>query len=337
MLRVLSLAAALVSAAAWPTFDEFVSQYGKVYATPEVRAARAEVYAANVARIEEWNAGGHSSTSAVNHFADLSYDEWRSQTFRGKKPARATSRTSQVSRELEAVISAGLPAAVNWTAAGAVTPVKDQGQCGSCWAFATVVAVEGAHAVATKNLLSLSEQQIVSCDLNTGDGNDGCNGGDQLPALMWIAKKTQGLCTEAAWPYKSGDGLNGKCSQTCTGAGATPIKTGTEVAPGNETALMAAIAMQPISLSVDASANFWQFYSGGVVTEACKCANDNCLDHGVGGVGYGTTSAGVDYWIVKNSWGGDWGEAGYIRLARGAAYNPHGQCGVQIDNQYAVV
>jgi C1A family cysteine protease len=114
-------------------------RFGKVYATPEERAAKAAVYAANVAEIEAWNAGGHSFTKGVNHFADLTYDEWRAQTFRsGKRPGRSgPARAAVVPPEHEALIRAGLPASVNWTAHGAVTPVKNQGQCGSCWAFAT--------------------------------------------------------------------------------------------------------------------------------------------------------------------------------------------------------
>lgn len=195
------------------------------------------------------------------------------------------------------------------------------------------MATEGAHFIQNGTLLSLSEQQIVSCDYKNGDGNDGCNGGEQIVALDWLAKQP-GQCTETAYPYKSGNGNTLKCITGC--APAVKIAKGVELAPKNETLLMAAIAMVPLSLSVDASANFWQFYSGGVVTEACKCDNDNCLDHGVGGVGYSTDSQGRDYWIVKNSWGTDWGMSGYILLQRGADFNPYGQCGVQIDNAYAV-
>ncbi len=285
-------------------------------------------------------------------------------------------------------------------------PTNPPSPLSSCWAFATTAAVEGAHAVATngKGLLSLSEEQIVSCD--KADGNDGCNGGDQLPALQWLAKQPAGQCSEASYPYTSGGGATGKCKTACTGV--VKITSGVEVQKHNETALQVAIANSPLSLSVDASNDaVWQSYSGGIVTEKCStCKDASCLDHGVTGVGYGTDAAGVDYWIVKNSWsasvrGGlcvcvhvcvcvcvcvcgrvalrvrpavasraarrrrgfslrhhlatsrppmrclsppprhppvrQWGENGYIRLGRGTAFNPYGQCGVQIDNQYATV
>ena len=184
-----------------------------------------------------------------------------------------------------------------------------------------------------KGLLSLSEEQIVSCD--KADGNDGCNGGDQLPALLWLAKQPNGQvrakrwggrwqsmfsrvvcitrltslptlapslqCSEESYPYTSGGGNTGKCKTACTGV--VKITTGTEVQKHNETALQVAIANSPLSLSVDASNDaVWQSYSGGVVTEKCStCKDASCLDHGVTGVGYGT-DAGVDYWLIKNSW-----------------------------------
>ena len=211
--------------------------------------------------------------------------------------------------------------------------VKDQAQCGSCWAFATVGAVEGAWATAGNALTSLSEQQIVSCDKK--GGNAGCNGGEQITAMDWIAKDTKGLCTEKDYPYTSGGGKDGKCETTCTPAVA--IKKGVELPARNESTLMAAIAMTPLSLSVDASQDkIWQSYAGGVVTESCPCNKDNCLDHGVTAVGYGT-SGKDDYYLVKNSWGTDWGMAGYILLGRGTQYGPGGQCGVLIDNAYVVV
>jgi len=234
---------------------------------------------------------------------------------------------------------AALPASVNWTAGAgpkgirADVGVKDQAQCGSCWAFATVGAVEGAWATAGNALTSLSEQQIVSCDKK--GGNAGCNGGEQITAMDWIAKDTKGLCTEAAYPYTSGTGKDGKCETTCTPAVA--IKKGVELPARNESVLMGAIAMTPLSLSVDASDDkIWQSYAGGVVTESCPCNKDSCLDHGVTAIGYGTSGTN-DFYLIKNSWGTDWGMSGYILLGRGPKYGPGGQCGVIIDNAYVTV
>jgi hypothetical protein len=332
------------TAAAAAAFDAWAAAHGKTY-SPEERALRAAVFARNYADIVAHNAGGHTWTKAVNKWSDLTGPEWRAQVLAGGKAGRRASAgagagavpppdaDAQLASLLARLPSSAIPASVNWTAAGAVTPVKDQGQCGSCWAFATVGAIEGAYAVANGTLLSLSEQQVVSCD--RANGNDGCNGGEQITALDWVAKQP-GICSEAGYPYTSGGGKTGSCRAGCTPV--VKIAKGVELAARNETLLMAAIAASPLSLSVDASNDaIWQSYSGGVVTSACKCDGDACLDHGVTGVGYGVDASGGAYWTIKNSWGTDWGEAGYIRLGRGAAYGPGGQCGVQIDNAYAVI
>jgi C1A family cysteine protease len=150
--------------------------------------------------------------------------------------------------------------------------------------------------------------------------------------MQWLVKEP-GQCSEADYPYTSGAaGKDGKCEKTCKPVVA--ITQAVELPPKNQTILEIAIAQQPLSLSVDASADWWQSYSGGVVTRACKCDNDACLDHGVGGVGYGTDSSAGDFWLVRNSWGADWGAKGYIQLGRGAQYGPAGQCGVIFDNAY---
>lgn len=145
-----------------------------------------------------------------------------------------------------------------------------QTRAGSCWAFASIVAAEGAHFIysGNKSLVSLSEEQLVSCD--KADGNAGCNGGDQLPALQWLVKEG-GSCTEKDYPYTSGNGATGKCKKTCTPA--VTFSSATEVAAGSEAALLEAIYTTPLSLSVDASSNGWQLYSGGVYTASCKCTS----------------------------------------------------------------
>ena len=236
---------------------------------------REAIYANNVATIKAHNAGDASWWMGVNQFADLTVDEFRVATgqFKSKKSKAARLPTVGVANTEEliaALPNAELPAAVDWRdVKGMVNAVKDQGQCGSCWAFATAFAVESAHALRTNgtDLLSLSEQQIVSCDKN----EDGCNGGDQLPALQWLAT-TKGLCLEKDYPYTSGGGADGTCKTSCTPA--VTVTGGVEVVAKNETALEAALATLPISLSVDASSNGWQLYAGGVYT--ARCARAHC-------------------------------------------------------------
>lgn len=330
MLRIVSLAAAAALAhAATMTFSEFKVKFNRAYANSTEEAYRARVFAETAAEIEAHNSKGTETYRlGINQFSDMTHEEFKATMLsRRGPPARAPASAeaaAAVAKRL-AKISAP-PASVDWRDEGAVTPVKNQGQCGSCWAFSTTFAVEGANKVNGGALISLSEQQLVSCDKT----NAACNGGLQTDAIDWLAANG-GSCTEASYPYTSGGGAVAACKKTCTPA--VDVKGWIEVDRNNETALLTALALQPIALAVDASPRFWQSYAGGVVTSACKCTTLSCLDHAVGGVGYGTTSTGQDYYTVKNSWGESWGEAGYIRLGRGSQFGPAGQCGVQIDSQ----
>jgi C1A family cysteine protease len=221
-----------------------------------------------------------------------------------------------------------LPAEIDWVAEGAVTGVKNQGQCGSCWSFSTTGAVEGAWFLAGHPLTSLSEQQLVDC--STAQGNQGCNGGMMDQAFEYIIQNG-GICAETAYPYTA---TQGTCASTnCSSV--AHISSYTDVQPNNETALMIAVSQQPVSVAVEADGLDWQFYMGGIVTDSCGTN----LDHGVLVVGYGTSYTGQpqDYWKVKNSWGSSWGEQGYIRLGRGSKFAPHGECGILMDPSYPVV
>ena len=216
---------------------------------------------------------------------------------------------------------AGAPADdVDWTTKNAVTPVKNQQRCGSCWAFSTTGSVEGAYAIASGTLTSLSEQDLVSCDHN---GDQGCNGGLMDNAFKWI--ESNGLCTEDDYPYTSGSGITGTCKTTCKPA--VTITGFTDVPQQDETALQSALAQQPVSVAIEADKSAFQLYKSGVLDSA-SCGTK--LDHGVLAVGYGTDSAsGKDYWKVKNSWGATWGESGYIRMVRGK-----NMCGIAMSASY---
>ncbi|KAF3948663.1 hypothetical protein CMV_025366 [Castanea mollissima] len=197
-----------------------------------------------------------------------------------------------------------LPESVDWREKGAVVDVKDQGQCGSCWAFSTIGAVEGINKIVTGDLISLSEQELVDCDQTY---NQGCNGGLMDYAFQFIINNG-GIDSEEDYPYKARDG---SCDPNRRNARVVTIDGYEDVPTNDEKALMKAVANQPVSVAIEAGGRAFQLYDSGIFTGLCGTQ----LDHGVVAVGYGTEN-GVDYWLVRNSWGSDWGEKGYIKLER---------------------
>jgi C1A family cysteine protease len=320
---VVSTPSPLSLCGAYPTFQQWSLTNGRVY-QPTERDYRESVYYANVAKIDAHNEGNFSWTMDVNQFADLTAEEFKSTVVSGSFRRGEQRNTTVGVRGLWS--RTNLPASVNWTAAGAVTPVKNQEQCGSCWAFSTTGSVESAWFLAKGTLPSVSEQQLVDC--STAEGNQGCNGGLMDYAFEYIIKN-KGITTEAAYPYTA-TGPN-----ACAAAGkpvAATLSGYKDVPVNSETALETAIAQQPVSVAVEADQSVFQFYSGGVMDSACGTQ----LDHGVLAVGYGVLG-GKEYYLVKNSWGASWGANGYILLGRGAKFNPSGQCGLQMAASYPVV
>jgi KDEL-tailed cysteine endopeptidase len=304
-------------------FEDWKVNNSKNYESDVEHMYRFSVFSENYNHIQFKNSLKRNLTLGLNKFADLTNEEFKATHLNGYSPKSRTKLLTHSPKE-EDVITA-LPTEVDWVAKGAVTPVKNQGQCGSCWAFSTTGSVEGAWFIKTGKLVSLSEQQLVDC--SAAEGNQGCNGGIMDNAFQYIIKNG-GLCTEASYGY---NGVTDSSCSKCTEA--AKISSFVDVTPKSTQALMAAVAQQPVSVAVEADGSDWQFYSGGVLTDACGVN----LDHGVLVVGYGTDASQGDYWKVKNSWGPDWGDAGFIRIGRGSKFDDNGECGILMDPSYPVV
>eukprot|EP01034_Spumella_vulgaris_P033982 gene33982-41912_t len=255
-----------------------------------------------------------------NQFSHLSVEEYRQYVGLGlNKPTLVADRTHNAPKDIS-----NLAASVDWVAKGAVTPVKDQGQCGSCWAFSTTGALEGAYFNTNGKLVSFSEQNLVDCDTPKNGGSDlACHGGLMDSAFTWI-KKNGGLATEGDYSYFSGDTKkNGECQTDKALVAGSAVKSYTDVEVNSDAAMLSALNVGPVAVAIQADQAAFQLYKSGVFTAECGTA----LDHGVLAVGYGTQD-GLDYYTIKNSWGASWGEGGYIKFVRGGNTQPEGQCGV---------
>ncbi|KAL4198115.1 hypothetical protein AMTRI_Chr03g44270 [Amborella trichopoda] len=291
-------------------FQSWASKHGKVYRDFEEKLRRFETFKDNIKHIDETNRKNKSYWLGLNEFADMSHEEFK-EKYLGVKPIfpRRNGGENFRYRDVE-----NIPKSVDWRKKGAVTAVKNQGQCGSCWAFSTVAAVEGINKIVAGNLTSLSEQELIDCDTV----NQGCNGGLMDYAFSYIMSNG-GIHTENDYPYLM---TESECQEKKGELKVVTINGYEDVPVNDEASLLKALAHQPVSIAIQASGVDFQFYSGGVFTGSC----DTDLDHGVAAVGYGSTK-GLDYIIVKNSWGPNWGEKGYIRMQRSTG-KPEGLCGI---------
>ncbi|KAF9590291.1 hypothetical protein IFM89_032299 [Coptis chinensis] len=305
-------------------YEHWMVQYGRVYNDATEKDRRFEIFKENVERIESLNrAGNRTYILSVNGFADQTNEEFQAARngFRGLcSPAKPFQATPFRYENVTAV-----PSSMDWRKKGAVTPVKDQGQCGSCWAFSAVAAMEGATQLKTGKLISLSEQELVDCDTKGVD--QGCEGGEMDDAFLFV-QRNKGIASETTYPYTAADNT---CNTKEEASHAAEISGHEDVPRNSEVALLKAVANQPIAVAIDAGGPDFQFYSSGVFTG--QCGTD--LDHGVTAVGYDVSDDGTKYWLVKNSWGSAWGENGYIRMQRDVSAKG-GLCGIAMDASYPV-
>ncbi|KAJ7546186.1 hypothetical protein O6H91_08G029200 [Diphasiastrum complanatum] len=307
-------------------FEKWCIENGKVYdnglATEKNR--RFQIFKENLRIIHAHNLGNHSYWLGLNKFSDMTHEEFQAK-LTGLKVDKAVAmgrKDYSFFQDNQADLKA-IPSSLDWRQKGAVTPVKDQGSCGGCWAFSATGSVEGINKIVTGNLISVSEQELIDCDTRM---DHGCEGGLMQNAFDFIVRN-RGIDSEDDYPYK---GSQGPCDRSKQNSRVVTIDGYKEVAANSDNALLQAVANQPVSVAIEAAGSAFQLYAGGVFTGSCGTQ----VNHGVLIVGYGT-DGGLDYWIVKNSWGPAWGESGYIRMQRNAG-QPGGLCSINTLPSYAV-
>lgn len=299
-------------------FKDYLVKYEKEYDTYEEYMLREQTFIDNHEFITLHNKQSHHFKLEMNEYMDrYSYEMPRGYVPDNTYYLRKTRNCLEFGNDITCPEVDTLPDAVDWREYDAVTPVKNQGQCGSCWSFSATGAMEGAWAVTNGELVSFSEQQLMDCSKVYGDM--GCNGGLMDNAFRYAID--YGMCTESSEPYTAEDGTcsDVKCSQDYH------FDMCYDVEPFNQYALKMAVSKQPVSVAIQADKPIFQFYSSGVI-DSDSCGTN--LDHGVLVVGYGTEN-GLDYWLVKNSWGSEWGDNGYVKIARNDnSTDTPGICGI---------
>lgn len=290
-------------------FMRFVSAHNKMYGTVEEFDLRKSLYAEVDAFVQEANSKDSSYRAAHNKFSDWTQQE--KDNLLGLKNMPVTLMDDEVV-EAEAPINTTTK---NWCDEGACTPVKDQGSCGSCWAFSSIEAIESAWKIAGNDLVVMSEQELVDCSSSTG--NEGCNGGWYFWSYDWL--KTNKTMKEADYPYTARDG---SCQYNAD-KGITNVPSYGQTKNTGDN--LARLAQQPVNVAVAAGNNVFMNYSSGIITVDDGCPTS--IDHAIVAVGWGSEN-GVQYYIVRNSWGTGWGEGGFVRIQTSTG---RGVCGI---NQY---
>lgn len=304
----------------WMKFSLFQKRFNKFYTTLDELEKRFSIFKTNLKLIMEHNLiPNQNFTMGINQFTDLTPEEFKTIYASGYKPLQSYGCVSYSNHESD------LPKLLDWVSTGVVNPVRDQGQCGSCWAFATTANAESVWAISTGELFDLSEQYLVDCATGLGYFNMGCNGGQPDSALKYMINK--GQCSESAYPYSAKQGTCHSCSQPTD----VEFSSCYDVKPNDQLALKSALFNNPVVVAIEADTKYFQSYSSGILTDSIKCGTN--LDHAVEIVGYGTEN-GINYWKVRNSWSSSWGEDGYVKIQRSDSTNDPGVCGIAMEPSF---
>ena len=318
----------------WDMFHDFKDKFSKDYQDVVELETRFNIFRTNVREMIVHNANKTNTFAMdINQFSDLTAAEFKDQFVSGGfiKNKHSTRSAVGIGAACSAFSGTGaaVPESVDWRSKGAVTGVKDQGQCGSCWSFSASGAMEGAWAISKGELVSISEQELVDC-AGLRYSSSGCNGGQMDGAFKFGIEN--GMCSESSYAYTSGVSQTGGSCQKCSAV--VSFAECFDVKANDQLALKEAVSRQPVAIAIEADTKYFQSYSSGVLT-AATCGTS--LDHGVLIVGYGAESDGTKWWLVKNSWATSWGDQGYVKIARSESKSDAGVCGIAMEASFVSV
>ena len=314
----------------WKQFSFFQEKFNKRYDTLIELEKRFQIFRNNLYNIITHNLDNNKTfTMDINQFTDLTPLEFKKLYSTKLYSINLNSDNENYGCKIFfANTSKNTPSSIDWRIKGAVTSVKDQGQCGSCWSFSSTGSAEGAWAISTGKLINLSEEELVNCAKGILYGSNGCSGGSMEGADKYLIK--YGQCSDSEYPYTSGNGVTGSC-KSCNPVAKFTSCSG--VKQNDQISLKVAVSRQPVSVAIEADTRYFQSYSSGILT-SIDCGTE--LDHGVLIVGFGEEN-NIEYWLVKNSWGTTWGESGYVKILRSDSNNDPGICGIAMDPSFITV